>query len=131
MAPSKLTIACSLAFAATALALPLQASALSLGYRAQPVLLHTPAQDVDNFKSLISQTLDIGAAGLQREWRSSERGSKAPVKALLTPSPVVETESAGRCRMLSAEVSQRSQTEAWKVWFCQKGDGNWKISGLN
>ena len=127
MAPSKLTIACSLAFAATALALPLQASALSLGYRAQPVLLHTPAQDVDNFKSFISQTLDIGEAGLQREWRSSERGSKA----LLTPSPVVETEPAGRCRMLSAEVSQRSQAEAWKVWFCQKGDGNWKISGLN
>ena len=95
------------------------------------MLLHTPAQDVDNFKSLISQTLDIGEAGLQREWLSSERGSKAPVKALLTPSPVVETESAGRCRMLSAEVSQRSQTEAWKVWFCQKGDENWKISGLN
>ena len=127
MAPSKLTSACSLAFAAAALALPLQASALSLGYRAQPVLLHTPAQDVDNFKSFISQTLDTGETGLQREWRSSERGSKA----LLTPSPVVETEPAGRCRMLSAEVSQRRQTAAWKVWFCQKGDGNWKISGLN
>ena len=131
MAPSKLTSACSLAFAAAALALPLQASALSLGYRAQPVLLHTPAQDVDNFKSFISQTLDIGEAGLQREWRSSERRSKSQLKALLAPSPGVETEPAARCRMLSAEVSQRRETEAWKVWFCQKGDGNWKSSGLN
>ena len=131
MAPSKLTIACSLAFAATALALPLQASALSLGYRAQPVLLHIPAQDIDNFKSFIFQTLGIGEAGLPREWRSSERSSKAQVKVPLAPSPVVETEPAGRCRMLSADVSQRRQTEAWKVWFCQKGDGNWKISGLN
>ena len=131
MAPSKLTIACSLAFAATALALPLQARTFSLGDRTQSVLLDIPVKDVDSLKSFISKTLDTGEAGLPREWLSSERGSKAPVKALLTPSPVVETESAGRCRMLSAEVSQRSQTEAWKVWFCQKGDGNWKISGLN
>ncbi len=131
MAPSKLTSACSLAFAATALALPLQASALSLGYRVQSVLLHIPGQDVDNFESFISQTLDTGEAGLPREWHSSERRSKSQVKALLAPSPLVETEPAGRCRMLSAEVSQRRQTEAWKVWFCQKGDENWKISGLN
>lgn len=95
------------------------------------MLLHTAAQDVDNFKSFISQTLDIGEAGLQREWRSSERRSKSQLKALLAPSPGVETEPGGRCRMLSAEVSQRRQTEAWKVWFSQKGDGNWKISGLN
>ena len=131
MAPSKLTVACNLAFAATALALPLQASALSLGYRTQSVLLHMPAKDVDNFKSFISKTLDTGEAGLPRELHSSVRGNKAPVKVLLTPSPMVETQSAGRCRMLSADVSQRRQTEAWKVWFCQQGDGNWKISGLN
>lgn len=131
MSSSKFTVACGLAFAATALVLPLQASALSLGYRTQSVLLHIPAKDVDDFKSFISQTLDTGEAGLQREWRSSVRGSKAPVKVLLTPSPVVETQSAGRCRMLSADVSQRRQTEAWKVWFCQQSDGNWKISGLN
>ena len=131
MAPSKLTSACSLAFAAAALALPLQASALSLGYRVQSVLLHIPGQDVDNFESFISQTLDTGEAGLPREWHSSERRSKSQVKALLAPSPLVETEPAGRCRMLSADVIQRSQTEAWKVWFRQKGDENWKISGLN
>ena len=93
--------------------------------------MHIPAQDDDNFKSFIFQTLATGETGLQREWRSSERSSKTQVKVLLAPSPVVETEPAGRCRMLSADVSQRRQTEAWKVWFCQKGDGNWKISGLN
>ena len=131
MAPSKLTIACSLAFAATALALPLQASALSLGDRTQSVLLDIPVKDVDSLKSFISKTLDTGEAGLPREWHSSARGNKAQVKLPLTPSPVVETESAGRCRMLSADVSQRRQTEAWKVWFFQKGGGNWKISGLN
>ena len=131
MAPSKLTIACSLAFAATALALPLQARTFSLGDRTQSVLLDIPVKDVDSLKSFISKTLDTGEAGLPREWHSSARGNKAQVKLPLTPSPVVETEPAGRCRMLSAEVSQRSQTEAWKVWFCQKGDENWKISGLN
>ena len=89
MAPSKLTIACSLAFAATALALPLQARTFSLGDRTQSVLLDIPVKDVDSLKSFISKTLDTGEAGLPREWHSSARGNKAQVKLPLTPSPVV------------------------------------------
>ncbi len=119
------TLAC-----AAALLLPLGANALSLGFRTDTVLMHIPAKDVNDFKSFISQTLNEGEAGKQREWTSSEHTNKYPVKVQLTPEAATQTKTAGRCRLLSAEVSQRRQVESWKIWFCQQADGGWKISGL-
>lgn len=117
--------------AALALCLPLAAHALSLGQLNQSVLIHIPSKDVPDFRNFIGQALNDGQAGESREWSSSARGSKQPVKVQLTPGPLVETQSAGQCRLLSSQVSQRSKTEAWKVWFCRQADGVWKISGLD
>lgn len=119
------TVAC-----AAALLLPLGANALSLGFRTDTVLMHIPAKDVNDFKSFISQSLNDGEAGKLREWSSSARTSKYPVKVQLTPGAVVETRSAGQCRLLSADVSQRNRVESWRIWFCKQSDGAWKISGL-
>lgn len=127
----KIGISRAAACAAALLLFPLAASALSLGARAQSVLLHIPAKDVNDFKAFIAQSLNDGEAGQQREWTSSARASKQPVKVLLVPSAVVETQSAGRCRLLSADVRQRNQMENWNIWFCQQADGGWKISGLD
>ncbi len=127
----KTPISRAVACAAALLLLPLGASALSLGARGQSVLLHIPAKDVNDFKSFIAQSLNDGEAGQQREWTSSARASKQPVKVLLVPGAVVETQSAGRCRLLSADVRQRNQMENWNIWFCQQADGGWKISGLD
>lgn len=120
----------SVAMCAAAVLAPLGAHALSLGPRTDTVLLHIPAKDVNDFKSFISQSLNQGEPGVLSQWSSSARGNKKPVQVLLTPGAVVQTKSAGQCRLLSADVSQINQLESWKVWFCKQPDGSWKISGL-
>jgi hypothetical protein len=112
------------------LLLPLHASALSLGHKPDTVLLHIPSQDVDSFRAFIRQTLNESEAGQPKQWASSAKKGKQAVQVLLTPGASVQTQSAGQCRLLSADVSQSSKKENWKVWFCQQADGNWKISGL-
>lgn len=120
----------SAAACAAVLLLPLAANALSVGKRTDLVLLHIPAKDVNDFKSFIAQTLDQGQAETPAEWRSSARTSRQAVKVVLTPSAVVQTSSAGQCRHLAAQVSQRQDHESWKVLFCRQDGGSWKISGL-
>lgn len=127
----KKSISHTIACAAVGLCLPLGAHALSLGPLNQSVLIHIPSKDVPDFRRFIGQALNEGRAGEAQEWSSSARGSKQPVKVQLTPGPLVNTQSAGQCRLLSSQVSQRSKTESWKVWFCQQTDGAWKISGLD
>lgn len=116
--------------ACSALLLPFGAHALPLARLNQSVLLHIPAQDVPSFKSFVGQTLNEGLAGTVTEWSSSARPGKFPVKVLLNPGAKVETQSAGQCRLLSAQVSQSRMAHQWKLWFCQQADGSWKISGL-
>lgn len=96
----------------------------------QSVLIHIPAKDVTEFKSFIGKALNEGPADMVTEWSSSARPGKPAVKVLLTPGARITTQSAGQCRLLSAQVSQSRHAESWKVWFCQQADGHWKISGL-
>ncbi|WP_159912514.1 hypothetical protein [Pantoea sp. 18069] len=96
----------------------------------QSVLVHIPAKDVPDFKSFIGKALNEGAADTVTEWHSSARAGQPAVQVLLTPGAGIATRSAGQCRLLSAQVHQRSHAESWKVWFCQQADGRWKISGL-
>ena len=130
MLQMKKAISLGAACAAVALFMPLGAQALSLGPLNQSVLLHIPARDVPDFRAFIGKALNEGQAGVPLEWNSSARSSKQPVKVQLTPGATVATQSAGQCRLLSANVSQRQQTESWNVWFCLQADGAWKISGL-
>lgn len=116
------------ACAAVAWFVPLGAQALSLGPLNESVLIHIPSRDVPAFRAFIGKALNEGQAGVAQEWSSSAR--KPPVTVVLTPGAAVSTQSAGQCRLLSANVSQRSQTERWNVWFCRQADGAWKISGL-
>ncbi|MCT9811315.1 hypothetical protein N0K08_11760 [Acidovorax sp. Be4] len=116
--------------ACTALLLPFAVHALPLARLNQSALLHIPAQDVPSFKSFVGQTLNEGPAGTVAEWSSTARPGKFPVKVLLNPGAKVETQSAGQCRLLSAQVSQSRTAHQWKLWFCQQADGSWKISGL-
>lgn len=117
--------------AATAWLLPLSAhAALPFVQLNQSVLLHIPAKDVPNFKAFIGQTLHDGTAGTAHTWTSSAHPNRQPVQVIATPGSPVSTKAAGQCRLLSAQVIQRSSTESWKVWFCQQANGSWKISGL-
>lgn len=116
--------------ACAALFLSLGAHAVPLARLNQSALIHIPAKDVPGFKSFVGQTLNTGEANAETEWRSSAQPGKFPVKVLLTPGAKVETQSAGQCRLLSAQVSHGNTAHQWKLWFCQQADGSWKISGL-
>ena len=111
------------------LPLGVQAS-MMLGPLTDTVLIHIPAKDTPDFRSFIGKALNEGVAGQGSTWSSSARRGKPPVKVQLTPGATVQTQSAGQCRMLSAQVHQRQTIEAWQAWFCQQTDGSWKIGGL-
>lgn len=130
MFQTKKALSLSAACAAVALCLPLGANALSLGALNQSVLLQIPSKDVPDFRFFIGKALNEGQAGVAQEWTSQARTRQQPVKVVLTPGAAVRTQSAGQCRLLSANVSKRTRTESWNVWFCQQADGVWKISGL-
>lgn len=126
----RITLLRSAVCAATSLLLLPAAHALPSVLLDQSVLIHIPAKDIPEFKHFIGKSLNEGATDAVREWTSSARSGKPPVQVLLTPGARTNTQSAGACRLLSAQVRQRSQTESWNVWFCQQADGRWKISGL-
>lgn len=119
------------AFLTLALALPWHSqAAMPYVQLTQSVLTHIPAKDVAGFKAFIGHTLHTGPADTTQTWNSTPHPRRAPVQVQVTPSATVTTRTAGPCRLLTAQVSQRASHESWKVWFCQQPDGGWKISGL-
>jgi hypothetical protein len=115
---------------AMAMWLPMSAHAIPFVQLNQSVLIHIPAKDVPGFKSFIGETLNSGTSDQVHTWSSTARNNRAPVQVEVTPSAPVTTQAAGQCRLLSAQVHQRSRQESWKVWFCQQANGGWKISAL-
>lgn len=126
----KTSIYLSAVLAASAFLTPFAASALPFAQLNQTVLIHIPAKDVPSFRAFIGQTLNDGTEHVVAQWHSTARRSQPEVQVQITPGAKIQTQAAGQCRLLSGEVSQRSRTESWKVWFCQQADGSWKISGL-
>ena len=126
------------AFSPRTIALFSASAALSLGALAAPpslsflndtVAIHIPAKDLPAFKAAVASTLNTSPAGSAVEWSSSARRGRQPVKVLLKPGQAVQTQAAGTCRPLAADVSRRGAAEQWSFWFCQQADGSWKISG--
>jgi hypothetical protein len=63
------------------------------------------------------------------EWTSRPGRANQRVNIAFRPEQTVQTQSAGNCRLLSAEMRLQKTSENWRFWFCKQSDGSWKASG--
>ncbi len=108
---------------------PMAADAASLSFLNNTIAARIPAKDLPAFRSAVAQVLNETPDRSNAEWNSSPSRNSQRVRVLFKPEQTVQTKSAGTCRLLAAEVSQRSTLENWRFWFCQQPNGSWKTSG--
>ncbi len=108
---------------------PLSAAAAPLSFLNNTIAARIPAKDLPDFKSAVAQVLNETADGAVSEWTSRPGRNRQPVQIMFRPQQTVQTKSAGACRLLAAEVRQRSVSENWRGWLCKQTDGSWKASG--
>lgn len=117
-----------LAVSASAAVLPSVVCAAPLSFLNGTILLRIPAKDVPGFRQAIGSVLNTAADKSTTQWSSSHHRGNAQVNVALRPLETVQTRSAGECRLLDATVSQQTQQEDWRFWFCKQPDGTWKAS---
>lgn len=107
---------------------PLVATAATLSFLNDTIAMRVPAKDLPAFKTKVAQVLNETPDRSTSDWTSSPSRNKHPVKIVFKPEQTTQTKSAGTCRLLAAEVSQLSNAENWRFWFCKQADGSWKAS---
>ncbi|CAB5703992.1 Surface antigen [Delftia tsuruhatensis] len=93
------------------------------------IVARIPAKDLPDAKATVARVLNEAADGSVTEWSSRPGRAGQRVQMALKPEQTVQTQSAGNCRLLSAQVRQLSTSENWRFWFCRQSDGSWKASG--
>ncbi|ROR16987.1 hypothetical protein EC845_4025 [Comamonas sp. BIGb0124] len=108
---------------------PVAATAAPLSFINNTIASRIPAKDLPAFKAAVAQALNETPDRASSEWTSSPGRGRQPVKVVFKPQQTAQTQSAGTCRLLAAEVSQLSTSENWRFWFCKQPNGSWKSSG--
>ncbi|MDR0227413.1 MAG: hypothetical protein LBI66_13440 [Burkholderiaceae bacterium] len=116
-------------FAATTCLAPLSAQAAPVSFLNQTIVARIPARDLPAFRAAVGQALNDSADGASTQWTSSPGRGHQPVQVTLMPQQTTQTDKAGRCRLLAAQVRQLSVSEDWRFWFCQQPGGQWMASG--
>ncbi|WP_454691197.1 hypothetical protein [Achromobacter aloeverae] len=102
------------------------AHAAGVAFMNNTIVARIPAQEWPQFEKTVAQSLNDSPDGAPTTWTShTKRMRGGPVTVTLTPS---NTTREGRCRLMSAEVSQQSAREHWQFLFCKNAEGAWRAS---
>ena len=92
---------------------------------------HIPAKDLPAFKEKIGEVLNQSADNAESTWQSTPSRKDPEITITFKPLSTTQTKSAQTCRLLAANISQRTTSEAWQFWFCKQEDGAWKASSTS
>lgn len=115
--------------AAAASLVSTSANAAALIFLNDTIAARIPAKDLPDAKATVAKVLNEAADGSVTEWTSGPNRVNQRVKIAFQPQQTTQTQSAGSCRLLSAEVRLQKTSENWRFWFCKQADGSWKASG--
>jgi surface antigen len=109
-----------------ALACGQAAHAAGVGFMNNTIVANIPKQDWQQLEKTIGQVLNDTPDGKTTTWTTQTKRMKGgPVTVALTPKNTINE---GKCRLLSAEVSQQTKKEPWQFLFCKNAEGAWRAS---